>query len=103
MYTWGCNDQKALGRNASGLQDTILIEPRFIFSFLFYFYFLRRGGETDEASAVPGLAEGLAEVEVVALSAGDSHTAALTSDGRVFACGCFRVGRVKGITAINDI
>ena len=40
-------------------------------------------------------AEGLEDVTVVAISAGDSHSAALTDDGRVFACGVFRV-RIAG-------
>ncbi|KAG8451226.1 hypothetical protein GDO86_003458 [Hymenochirus boettgeri] len=60
IYTFGCNDEGALGR------DT-----------------------TEEGSEMqPGKVE-LAE-KVVQVSAGDSHTAALTEDGRVFVFGSFR-------------
>lgn len=33
--------------------------------------------------------------KVVQVSAGDSHTAALLDDGRVFAWGTFRVSKIK--------
>lgn len=61
MYTFGCNDEGALGR------DT-----------------------TEEGSEmVPGKVT-LGE-KVVQVSAGDSHTAALTEDGSVYIWGSFRV------------
>uniref|UniRef100_G3W0W5 Regulator of chromosome condensation n=2 Tax=Sarcophilus harrisii TaxID=9305 RepID=G3W0W5_SARHA len=60
VYTFGCNDEGALGRDTS-------VE----------------GSET-----VPGVVN-LSE-KVVQVSAGDSHTAALTEDGRVFLWGSFR-------------
>ncbi|XP_007491506.1 regulator of chromosome condensation isoform X1 [Monodelphis domestica] len=60
VYTFGCNDEGALGRDTS-------VE----------------GSET-----VPGRVD-LSE-KVVQVSAGDSHTAALTEDGRVFLWGSFR-------------
>lgn len=60
--TFGCNDEGALGRITEGIED---------------------------AECTPG------EVElpgnVIQISAGDSHTAALLDDGRVFAWGTFRV------------
>ncbi|XP_035386636.1 LOW QUALITY PROTEIN: regulator of chromosome condensation [Electrophorus electricus] len=60
IYTFGCNDEGALGRNT-----------------------------TEEGSEmVPGKVE-LAE-KVVQVSAGDSHTAALTEEGAVFVWGSFR-------------
>ena len=40
---------------------------------------------------MPQRADGLDGVTVVAITAGDSHSAALTDDGRVLAVGCFRV------------
>lgn len=61
VYTFGCNDEGALGRDTS-------VE----------------GSET-----IPGVVD-LSE-KVVQVSAGDSHTAALTEDGRVFLWGSFRV------------
>ena len=61
LYTFGCNDEGALGRDTS-----------------------EEGTETE-----PALVEGLEKV--VQVTAGDSHTAALTEDGRVFAFGNFRV------------
>ena len=61
MYTFGCNDEGALGRLTS---------------------------DEDECM-VPGRVD-MTE-HIVQISAGDSHTAFLTDDGRVFACGTFRV------------
>uniref|UniRef100_A0A8C3BR78 RCC1-like domain-containing protein n=1 Tax=Cairina moschata TaxID=8855 RepID=A0A8C3BR78_CAIMO len=60
IYTFGCNDEGALGRDTSA-----------------------EGSETT-----PGLVE--LQEKVVQVSAGDSHTAALTDDGRVFVWGSFR-------------
>ncbi|XP_019368066.1 PREDICTED: regulator of chromosome condensation [Gavialis gangeticus] len=60
VYTFGCNDEGALGRDTS-----------------------EEGSETR-----PGLVE--LEEKIVQVSAGDSHTAALTDDGRVFLWGSFR-------------
>ncbi|KAM9687050.1 regulator of chromosome condensation isoform 1-T1 [Trichechus inunguis] len=60
IYSFGCNDEGALGR------DTSL-----------------EGSET-----VPGKVD--LQEKVVQVSAGDSHTAALTEDGRVFLWGSFR-------------
>lgn len=61
VYSFGCNDEGALGRDTSA-----------------------EGSET-----VPGKVE--LQEKVVQVSAGDSHTAALTEDGRVFLWGSFRV------------
>ncbi|XP_053310425.1 regulator of chromosome condensation isoform X1 [Spea bombifrons] len=60
IYTFGCNDEGALGR------DT-----------------------TEEGSETRPEKVDLSE-KVVQVSAGDSHTAALTEDGRVFIFGSFR-------------
>ncbi|PKU27712.1 regulator of chromosome condensation [Limosa lapponica baueri] len=60
IYTFGCNDEGALGRDTSA-----------------------EGSETT-----PGVVE--LQEKVVQVSAGDSHTAALTEDGRVFVWGSFR-------------
>ncbi|XP_077151737.1 regulator of chromosome condensation isoform X1 [Ranitomeya variabilis] len=60
IYTYGCNDEGALGRDTT-----------------------EEGSETQPAKV--DLAE-----QVVQVSAGDSHTAALTADGRVFLFGAFR-------------
>jgi len=61
VLTFGCNDDGALGRNTS-----------------------KEGSET-----VPLLVE--LPVKAIQVTAGDSHTAALLEDGRVFAWGTFRV------------
>ena len=45
---------------------------------------LGRGGEESEAHAVGGA---LAGAEVAMVTAGDSHTAALTRDGKVYSWG----------------
>lgn len=59
VYTFGCNDEGALGR------DT-----------------------TEGSEMVPGKV--MLEEKVVQVSAGDSHTAALTDDGTVYIWGAFR-------------
>ncbi|XP_077193351.1 regulator of chromosome condensation [Paroedura picta] len=60
IYTFGCNDEGALGRDTS----------------------------EEGSDSVPGLVD--LKEKVVQVSAGDSHTAALTEDGRVFIWGAFR-------------
>ena len=61
VLTFGCNDEGALGRNTS-----------------------EEGSET-----VPGFVE--LPGSVIQITAGDSHSAALLEDGRVFVWGSFRV------------
>ncbi|XP_076058734.1 regulator of chromosome condensation 1 [Oratosquilla oratoria] len=60
VYTWGCNDEGALGRKTTCEEDNFV------------------------PAVVP------LDSKVVRVSAGDCHTAALTEDGKVFAWGCFR-------------
>lgn len=62
MFTWGCNDEGALGRET-------------------------RDGEEYS----PGQVLSLKEVVIIQLSAGDSHTAALATNGDVYCWGVFRV------------
>jgi alpha-tubulin suppressor-like RCC1 family protein len=66
VYTSGCNDEGALGRT--------LVETE----------------EDDSPEFSIGLAMGLEGQQVVAGSAGDSHTFVLTADGKVFGAGTFR-------------
>lgn len=61
MITFGCNDEGALGRDTS-----------------------KEGSETEPGKVA-------LEGRVVQITAGDSHTAALLSDGKVYAWGSFRV------------
>ena len=61
VYTFGCNDEGALGRSTS-----------------------EEGSETQAGKV--DLKE-----KIIQISAGDSHTAALTDDGRIFMWGTFRV------------
>ena len=42
---------------------------------------------------LPGLVTDLDKVRIVQVSAGDSHTAALTANGEVYVCGVFRVSK----------
>ena len=61
MYTFGCNDESALGRDTS-----------------------EEGSETLPVKInLP--------YKIIQTSAGDSHTAVLTQDGHVYAWGNFRV------------
>lgn len=69
VYTFGCNDEGALGRETTGV-----------------------GSEM-----VPGKV--LLDEKVVQVSAGDSHTAALTDDGTVFIWGAFRVSHTSMFNA----
>ncbi|XP_066148273.1 regulator of chromosome condensation isoform X1 [Euwallacea fornicatus] len=61
VLTFGCNDEGALGRVTEGKEDAEF---------------------TPQEVKLPG--------KVIQVSAGDSHTAALLEDGRVFAWGTFR-------------
>ncbi|KAJ3662552.1 hypothetical protein Zmor_006896 [Zophobas morio] len=61
LLTFGCNDEGALGRVTEG---------------------------SEGAESIPGEVE--LPGKVIQISAGDSHTAALLEDGRVFAWGTFR-------------
>lgn len=63
MISFGCNNEGALGRDTS-----------------------EEGSETEPGPvSLPG--------KVVQITAGDSHSAALLEDGRVFAWGSFRVSK----------
>uniref|UniRef100_A0A0B6Z548 RCC1-like domain-containing protein n=1 Tax=Arion vulgaris TaxID=1028688 RepID=A0A0B6Z548_9EUPU len=70
VYTFGCNDDGALGRDTSA----------------------------DGSETLPGKVN--IPAPVVMVSAGDSHTAALTNDGRVYAWGNFRdANGLMGLTS----
>ena len=62
VFTWGCNDEGALGREVD-----------------------------DGEEFSPGVVAKLEGVRVVQVSAGDSHTAALTDTGSIYCWGVFRV------------
>lgn len=64
VLTFGCNDEGALGRNTSDKEDAEFA-----------------AGEVE----LPA--------KVTQISAGDSHTAVLLEDGRVYAWGTFRVNK----------
>ena len=72
VYTWGCNDEGALGRTTE-----------------------------DGQEYEPGAVASLDQVAVVQVSAGDSHTAALAKNGNVYCWGVFRVrtGGGRGFVA----
>ena len=72
VYTWGCNDEGALGRATPEEDDCM----------------------------VPGKVT--LEEPIVQISSGDSHTAALTRKGAVFAWGTFRV-RISSAHCISQI
>lgn len=72
VLTFGCNDEGALGRDTT-----------------------KEGSET-----VPGVVD--LPDKAVQVTAGDSHTAALLDDGRVFAWGTFRVYLFYQFTFLQD-
>ena len=51
---------------------------------------------------MPEKAEGVEGVKIIAISAGDSHSAALSEDGRVFATGCFRVWTARRVASCRS-
>lgn len=61
VYTWGCNDEGALGRDANCMED----------------------------ECIPGLVTQISE-PVMSVCAGDSHTAVLTKQGHVYCWGWYR-------------
>lgn len=78
VYTWGVNDQGALGRDTtwkanradSDSEDEQMLNPK---------------------DSVPGKVEGMPEgVKVVRVACGDSITVAITEQGQVYAWGSFR-------------
>ena len=67
VYTWGCNDEGALGRvTKNGLEE----------------------------ESVASKADLESDINIVMVSAGDSHTVALSDRGYVYAWGTYRVGGV---------
>ena len=64
MYSWGCNDEGALGRQAT---------------------------QNDDGEWLAKVVELPDDVYVTMVSAGDSHSAALTNKGTVYAWGTYRV------------
>ncbi len=71
MFTFGCNDEGALGRNTS-----------------------KEGSEFSVGKV--DLSE-----KIVQVSCGDSHTAALTGDGRAYIWGTFRVRHDAKLSAVK--
>ena len=73
VYAWGCNDERALGHSA----------------------------EEFSVARVEGLVDGAGAPErIVQVACGDSISAALTADGRVFTWGTFRDS--KGLLGVAD-
>lgn len=62
LWTWGCNDNGALGRKT----------------------------EDDEDQIVPAPVTQLDGKDITHVSCGDSHMTALTSDGKLYSWGCYR-------------
>jgi regulator of chromosome condensation len=63
VYTWGCNDEGALGRVTT----------------------------VEGSEYTAGLVDLSDEVSIVMVSAGDSHTVALSNKGTVYTWGTYRV------------
>ena len=72
VYAWGCNDEFALGRDTKAEAAAL------------------DGLDEDAVAARASPVLGLDGLTIVQLSAGDSHTAALSSCGQVLVAGMFR-------------
>lgn len=68
VYSWGGNEKGALGRVTGDEPD-----------------------DEDEGEAVPAPVQFPRDEMIVMVSAGDTHSAALTADGRVYVWGIFLV------------
>lgn len=73
VLTFGCNDEGALGRDTS----------------------------VEDSETTPGPVQ--LDGKAVQVTAGDSHSAALLEDGRVFAWGSFRVGITKSPGSLTKL
>jgi regulator of chromosome condensation len=85
VWTWGVNDQGVLGRDTTWTPENDEMDS----------------DDEDEETlnpreSVPGLVEGFPEgTKVVKVACGDSITVAVTSEGKVYAWGTFRVRHTK--------
>lgn len=102
MYTFGCNDDGALGRvmeadkDDGGLEDESGSLDGTLESVSGSFEGVDEEsncGDRELESETTNLKSGLVQLDsrIVQVSAGDSHSAALTADGRLYAWGTFRV------------
>lgn len=86
VFTFGCNDELALGRNTAVNGKMVLSADGSDAS-------MNDTAEevtTEQLEATP-TAITIPAMNIVKLTAGDSHTAALTGLGAVYCWGCFRV------------
>lgn len=74
VYTWGCNDEGALGRVTSS---------------------------EDGSEYTAGIVDLPNEIFIIMVSAGDSHTVALSNKGTVYAWGTYRVRNMSCTKSIN--
>jgi Regulator of chromosome condensation (RCC1) repeat len=69
-YTWGCNDDGALGRHTRDDSDAGIPMP--------VTGFVNKNGTNEDGC-------------IMQIAAGDSHTLFLSTSGAVYMCGCYRV------------
>lgn len=76
VFTFGCNDECALGRTTDHPENNSPVDPN----------------ETEllVEETLAAIPEKVDLPKVVKATAGDSHTAALTEEGKLMICGCFR-------------
>ena len=96
IYTWGVNDQGALGRDTKSTAGMVIVEEE--------------GDDREDlndlnpletnprAAVMDNVPEGTVFVQV---AAGDSITLALTDDGFVYGCGTFRVSYISPLLMSN--
>jgi len=86
LFSWGVNDEGGLGRDARGGHLAL------------------QKGETQGSESVPDRVRFPNNEQIASISAGDSHSVAVDSRGRLFGWGCFRDSGGKfGFSAEVDI
>ena len=108
ILSWGCNDDEALGRICNDHMARLtqfyakyapektsqfvkdLVQKYKGFYDVLYLRLYKKYGEFPGGESVPGRVQNLDRIRFVMIDCGDCHTAALSSDGRVYTFGTYK-------------